>query len=943
MVDSGNGEECDLDNLNGNSCQGLGFVGGVLACGADCRYILENCSSVCGNGLLETGENCDDGNFLDFDGCSAGCVTEDGWTCTNTEPSTCSPICQDGIAVDSESCDMEDLRGQTCENLGYYGGELACTTSCQLDVTACEEVGRCGDNILQGAFEACEGSHLDGQICQDLGFGGGVLGCTSDCRFETAQCAGGCAGAIPISVPYSIQGDDFTVDFPFNTFFFTDASCNTGFPGRGVEMILAVDLVADETIFVIQGGGLDAQLFIQSTCDENGVCAEAVNDFGAGGSEMILFSASLTGTYFIIVKAYEASPALSPYTLHVGHLETPAELTCDDTLDNDFDGLADCADPDCFGLAGVCNVESDCGDFQDNDNDSFTDCFDSDCTGVAPCGNENTVDRCTDGLDNDADGSIDCSDPNCSGFLVCEPGQSCHSPLQITSFPFQLSGADFRNDFSDNFDFDIAANGCTWGSGAEFVFSVDLQSGERILMQETGSMDACIRVLEVCDGLNPTCLASRSECSNLGFTAPTDGTYYLVLEAASSTPYSNEYGYTFTVSRIDSIETACSDSLDNDFDGATDCGDPDCFSADCELGESCANPYVVTTFPFNINGSNFFVDYTNNHDFIWDLSNCGSSTGQPDAVFAINLLAGERILLEETGTIEYMIRVTQTCGQPNPNCLLSEIYFDFSPSMFFTAPVDGTFFITLESLYTSSTFSDYNFTIYRLDDTETSCIDEFDNDHDGMLDCADDDCSGRTPCGPENSDSYCSDFLDNDGDGLKDCADPECYGRMNCPAVIYSQNFDVWPLTGWTIIDGGTPFYTWFNSANMASTKIRTLNGSSGTFAVVDDSAAPGGSTFLDDLISPAVNCSGYTLVVLAFTHYFKSFLDDTTQVDISTDGGTSWQNVISYSSDTSNSVSEYLDVSSTAAGRPDVRIRFRYTSSIGNYWLIDNFNILAN
>jgi cysteine-rich repeat protein len=37
--------------------------------------------NICGNGLLEQGETCDDFNNRDGDGCSAQCVQQDGWTC----------------------------------------------------------------------------------------------------------------------------------------------------------------------------------------------------------------------------------------------------------------------------------------------------------------------------------------------------------------------------------------------------------------------------------------------------------------------------------------------------------------------------------------------------------------------------------------------------------------------------------------------------------------------------------------------------------------------------------------------------------------------------------------------------------------------------------------------------------------------------------------------
>jgi len=47
---------------------------------------------VCGNDEVETGEECDDGNTDDGDGCSKYCEVEDKWTCDDSEPSDCSKV-----------------------------------------------------------------------------------------------------------------------------------------------------------------------------------------------------------------------------------------------------------------------------------------------------------------------------------------------------------------------------------------------------------------------------------------------------------------------------------------------------------------------------------------------------------------------------------------------------------------------------------------------------------------------------------------------------------------------------------------------------------------------------------------------------------------------------------------------------------------------------------
>ena len=77
------------------------------------------------------------------------------------------------------------------------------------------------------------------------------------------------------------------------------------------------------------------------------------------------------------------------------------EISCNDGVDNDGDGLIDCDDPECFGQ----DCPEVCDDEQDNDGDGWVDCADTDCP---PC-----LEICDNGLDDDGDGLIDCDDPDC--------------------------------------------------------------------------------------------------------------------------------------------------------------------------------------------------------------------------------------------------------------------------------------------------------------------------------------------------------------------------------------------------------------------------------------------------------------------------------------------------------------------------------------------------
>jgi len=63
---------------------------------------LSSCSPVCGDGVVLSSEQCDDGNSVSGDGCSSNCFIEYGWRCSG---GMCSPVCGDGLIVSFDDCD----------------------------------------------------------------------------------------------------------------------------------------------------------------------------------------------------------------------------------------------------------------------------------------------------------------------------------------------------------------------------------------------------------------------------------------------------------------------------------------------------------------------------------------------------------------------------------------------------------------------------------------------------------------------------------------------------------------------------------------------------------------------------------------------------------------------------------------------------------------------
>ncbi len=102
-------EECD----DGNTVSSDG-------CDANCKKET-TINPVCGNGKIETGEECDDGNTISGDGCDANCKKETtiNPVCGNGKVET-GEECDDGNTVSGDGCDA-NCKKETTTGSGVYG------------------------------------------------------------------------------------------------------------------------------------------------------------------------------------------------------------------------------------------------------------------------------------------------------------------------------------------------------------------------------------------------------------------------------------------------------------------------------------------------------------------------------------------------------------------------------------------------------------------------------------------------------------------------------------------------------------------------------------------------------------------------------------------------------------------------------------------------------
>ena len=119
--------------------------------------------------------------------------------------------------------------------------------------------------------------------------------------------------------------------------------------------------------------------------------------------------------------------------------------------------------------------------------------------------------------------------------------------------------------------------------------------------------------------------------------------------------------------------------------------------------------------------------------------------------------------------------------------------------------------------------------------------------------------------------------------------------------------------------------------------------GADGIYALLDSDGYGSGVVQNASLTSPVVDLSGYSELVLKFNHHFRVYNAnaDIAYVEASTNGGSTWQNVTTFTGAQDYTAEGLTSIDISAfAGNSAVQIRFRYVGAWGYYWGIDNIEI---
>ncbi len=283
-------------------------------------------------------------------------------------------ICDNGVDDDGDGlvdCDDDECAGsagclvEICDNGTDDDGDalIDCDDPDCASAPACLPPEICGNGVDDDGD-----SKID---CADVQCSGTATCVGSDCV---------------VNADFGQLGRGAQVVQPFDTALATDdnaPSCG----GDGPEVVYAFSLSSPANVVVALEQSGDHVLAVTGEAGPGSWCDSAelrcVDPGGSGRSVRTTLVGLPAARYFVLVDTVSGDrTGLGTVSLSV---HDPLQELCDDQVDDDGDGLTDCADPDCFAHP-LCLPESLCHDDLDNDGDGHRDCADFDCVGTAACG-----------------------------------------------------------------------------------------------------------------------------------------------------------------------------------------------------------------------------------------------------------------------------------------------------------------------------------------------------------------------------------------------------------------------------------------------------------------------------------------------------------------------------------------------------------------------------
>ena len=701
--------------------------------------------ALCHDGVCEDGayDNCDDGNVCTIDFCDPvlGCIHAPDGTCECGEDADCdddNPCTLDACDDDNRCAYTEAEDGSACEGDFLCFGPDSCQAGLCLEGPALD----CDDD------DTCTLDHCDPVVgCVHSPDPACVCDTDADCDDGNACTRNSCTEehtCAALSVLCD-DGVDCTVDSCDST-----AGCLVDASGCECESDTACD---------------DDNACTDDTCVDYACSHLPVGDGTPCPDDG---DACTTGH-------------VCEGTACVWTNYTCPESLCEDEVDNDYDSLTDCADPDC--AANPSCAERDCDNGVDDDFDGETDCLDMDCAQELVCYGQcspvivGACDRLvpagTTGGPSTMDTYAGCGLEGASGAeFVYQLAPVTTATHAVISLPTVGSGGPYRlvllADLCDTascleasdtqIEIDLQP-GTTYyvvvdSLGDDGIFDLQMDCGEL----GTGCFDPLLDCIRPECATAPICLA-ETECDD-GIDNNANGDTDCDDAACIGAPVCGP------------ADEDCDDGVDNDEDGLTDCYDFDCLE-DSACRIACPLPTPVTCGTMIPGTTTTGVAQMDLYPF------CGL-TGSPlldgkETVFSFTPESGGGLhaWLTDTTTDLHVLLLSEDCD--TYECR------DWADGDLEGQEVAGgtTYHLVIDSA--AGEEGDFNLWLQCDVSDETFCENGIDDDNNGQTDCDDSDCDGHPACAAPDNELDCGDGVDDDEDGLTDCADlADCLNDNAC-------------------------------------------------------------------------------------------------------------------------------------------------------------------
>jgi hypothetical protein len=384
---------------------------------------------------------------------------------------------------------------------------------------------------------------------------------------------------------------------------------------------------------------------------------------------------------------------------------------CNNCIDDNDNGLTDCADPQCASFPGCMGGPHACGD------------------------------------------PPDCTDPTCA----CDPTKckdlKCHPTVDFGTLQPSPMGTTSTRMENTTGTTDVAVTNCAPGHAGmvvgKFVLAGTKESAVTVSFTQGKGEDHVFGLFRA--GVNQACGDNPVGCydpkgalsGSQAFVLP-PGEYYVITQPFEP---KGQGPVTVTLSTAH-VPEICNNGVDDNGNGLIDCADPDCFNAPNCVNQECKPDFNVGTVVVNAPGQS--VSFTTAGASTNANVSCQGTTGGGDVVVKFSLAQTAGVLLKFTQQGDHVVAL-EHFPPPGEKCDQQPILcFDPSGSASETVawgeyPAGEYEFIFKALKPGDEGHIDATISAYENRNIEI-CHNGIDDNNNGLTDCADPQCLGAPGC-----------------------------------------------------------------------------------------------------------------------------------------------------------------------------------------------------